>query len=868
MFVDKLSAPGTPIRVIIFSLLFLIFVIVSSFLFLSISSFQAFTQFLDVDQKSEIVLGRFYEQLMDKWFELSQYRVEAYFHSRAIDAALENSLLQELAEISKTLNHAVETHPRKEKWLAIKDLLSKYLSLLATFNSRMKEWQILIQKRASDNIQEPVFMSEKIASVSFFLGKVKENFKNHSFIASESPDYKTGIQELEEIGNAIASLKNAMAVSESGKLNLLTFSNLETRIDTRYGLFYNLVSSGSENLSESNRVVFNETKQTLHSLEEAFEIVLKGLKKRKYSELILEEAIHSMDREMRQIRNSGIDLCLNESNLLWQNIEKNTEALKSQIYEKFILRFLFLGFSLIIVLAALVFVPKTLSVPLENLRIRFLTVKPGESIKPAEIGPIREVNELEISFQTLVKKVADYVKLQTGYIQATTNLWSVLSILFSEPQKSEVFSLGFSKSAAQLLMSLGKQIPQISFAEVFCLQDENLVLLCPAFAAEEFENTAKFIQYSSGLNPLRLNESLCGWAYNQASISPIGTDPGEAGPLFFQPVSTRVIPISSELKKGLDGSFLAVKLNWRGQLVAGGLAPGLLFLYFDTLSGDLMPADFLFISSVAHQLTTISKMAELLGVQEKEREHSYQLSMAREIQQRMLPGKPPSIPGLGVNHIFQMANSVGGDFVEFFLLQDGGLGVVIADVCGKNLPAALYTMVLKAALQSSVVEPFSPVKIITQVNRVLFKMMQEGSFVTMLVGKIDPIGKLLTWSNGGHVPIYLCRKTTTSSFHVETLVDPAFPLGICEEQFYERNYALNSDDLLLFLTDGVIECVNDKKERFGEGRLKDALMRFRPNPIVGIMREIENFRDGVPYSDDIAMISVDLFSPIPNGLKI
>jgi len=227
---------------------------------------------------------------------------------------------------------------------------------------------------------------------------------------------------------------------------------------------------------------------------------------------------------------------------------------------------------------------------------------------------------------------------------------------------------------------------------------------------------------------------------------------------------------------------------------------------------------------------------------------------ARLIQRGLLPAAMPQTAGVKLASSWQPANGVGGDCFDALTFPSGGVGLSIADVAGKGVPAALLMSNLQAAVRAFAQEGTAPGAVCTSVNRLLCRNMASGRFVTFCYVRIDVAARKLTYANAGHNPPLLVR----GSGRVDTLVPTGTVLGVFAESLYEQgDFSIAAGDRLVLYTDGITEGRNPGGDEYGEDRLADAALRHRAlsaeEMLAAMLREVESFNSGV-YEDDATLI--------------
>ena len=240
-----------------------------------------------------------------------------------------------------------------------------------------------------------------------------------------------------------------------------------------------------------------------------------------------------------------------------------------------------------------------------------------------------------------------------------------------------------------------------------------------------------------------------------------------------------------------------------------------------------------------------------------------ELTIATNIQANMLPNVFPPFPERTEFDIYasmRPAKEVGGDFYDFFLLDKDNLAIVIADVSGKGIPAALFMVVAKTLIKncSSCKRPKA---VFESVNKKLCENNDSGMFVTSFIGFYNiPTGRLV-FINAGHNPPLIKRQAGGVYEFLPTKPSPI--LGwLKNAEYREETVTLEQGDVLYLYTDGVTEAVNAGFELFSEARLLEALNRYNDRPpkelLDAIKQEIDNFADGAEQADDIAMLALKI----------
>ena len=235
-----------------------------------------------------------------------------------------------------------------------------------------------------------------------------------------------------------------------------------------------------------------------------------------------------------------------------------------------------------------------------------------------------------------------------------------------------------------------------------------------------------------------------------------------------------------------------------------------------------------------------------------------ELGVAAQMQESILPKVFPEDPRYDMYAWMTPAKEVGGDFYDFFPVEGGGFAVVVADVSGKGVPAALFMMVSRTLVKGSAVGEREPVKCITEVNQLLYEQNNESMFVTMFYAVLSPASGRLDYVNGGHNLPCLIK----SSGEVTWLSgDTGIVLGVIDDFPYQQHsIQLEKGDVVFFYTDGVTEAMDEAGNQFGDDTLLDLLgTAAGSNPEEITRRVVEAVHEhaaGAPQSDDLTCLAL------------
>jgi hypothetical protein len=230
-----------------------------------------------------------------------------------------------------------------------------------------------------------------------------------------------------------------------------------------------------------------------------------------------------------------------------------------------------------------------------------------------------------------------------------------------------------------------------------------------------------------------------------------------------------------------------------------------------------------------------------------------ELALGRAVQTALLPDDNPDQPGWDIWLFTRSANEVGGDLVDYLHFQDGRLGIMLGDVSGKGLGAALLMAKLQATLRAIATDAGSPKSIGERANKILCRDGLPGRFATLIYLEVKPDADEVQIMNAGHMPAIAAREGS-----IEELPPVALPLGVGPDAaFFDQVIAAAPGDMLLAYSDGLTEARNRSGEFFGERRVRELITKLRARPAAeagrGILNEIEGFVGDERLDDDLSL---------------
>jgi phosphoserine phosphatase RsbU/P len=261
------------------------------------------------------------------------------------------------------------------------------------------------------------------------------------------------------------------------------------------------------------------------------------------------------------------------------------------------------------------------------------------------------------------------------------------------------------------------------------------------------------------------------------------------------------------------------------------------------------------LDALGAQAGSILENARLIERERERQRLEQELSIAREIQQALVPQGLQDYPCFSITGIHRPCYEVGGDYFDVCPLSDGRIALLIADVTGKGLGAALLTTMLQGAL-SGIALGVDPVKVFNHLNRFLCDRAGMGRYATMFLGLVDPDGTL-EFVRAGHPSPLLLRRGEVS----ELYSTGSFPIGLDEKESYtSTRIQLEPGDTLLLYTDGVTEAEDRDRNLFQDERLKEVFGQHQDTSLKtlqdGILSAVEKFTEGASQSDDVTLVVV------------
>ena len=315
---------------------------------------------------------------------------------------------------------------------------------------------------------------------------------------------------------------------------------------------------------------------------------------------------------------------------------------------------------------------------------------------------------------------------------------------------------------------------------------------------------------------------------------------------------------ATEIEKKELRSILCVPIWCRAKII------GILMLTNKKTGEAFTSEDLRLLSIIAPQSGQLILNSQLQEESLIKKRMEQELALARHIQMSLLPAEELVIPGFDMATYFNPAEEVGGDYYDYFMLEDDKVGIVIADVSGHGPSAAMMMTMVKGVLHSITHQFESADKALLDINSILTRIVPRSIFITMVFMVFDLKENKLFFSNAGHNPIIHFDSQTKSCRMLECR---GCALNLSPDStFLVKELSLKPNDLYFFYTDGVTEAINQDMEMFGEERLMKSIGESAQSSSEAVVAQIRSdlfgFTGEKPQSDDIVMFALKITNSV------
>lgn len=342
---------------------------------------------------------------------------------------------------------------------------------------------------------------------------------------------------------------------------------------------------------------------------------------------------------------------------------------------------------------------------------------------------------------------------------------------------------------------------------------------------------------NKGKAPYRLGTGLSGWMIKNQR------------PLIIDDINTEPRFRGLRIEGSGIRSILSVPLLCKDTLI------GVISLFNKKTGGPFTKDDLRLLSIIATQSAQVIENARLYEEEQQLRLIENELRMAYDIQMSLLPQETPEIEGMDIAGVSLPARIVGGDYYDFIKLDRDRLGVVIGDVSGKGIPAALLMSNIQATLRGQCLITPSVGECMSKANYLLHHCTDPEKFATLVYGIVDTKRGYFTYTNAGHNPPLLFDREG----NWRLLDTGGIVLGMLEHFPYkEESIRLKTGDLIVMYSDGITEVMNEKEEDFGQERLIQLIFENRGLPSKKLLEKIiqraKDFSKAVAQEDDMTAV--------------
>ena len=372
--------------------------------------------------------------------------------------------------------------------------------------------------------------------------------------------------------------------------------------------------------------------------------------------------------------------------------------------------------------------------------------------------------------------------------------------------------------------------------------EQGSIMLVTAQQESPLKTLIRQEDFSSNMRSYKVGNHITGWVLKNRQ------------PLIVEDLASDSRFNVSEQEAQEIRTVLCVPIIFKGQII------GVLIMANKKSEEPFNKNDLRLLSIIAAQSGQLIRNSQLQeeAVEKKRLEH--ELDLAQEIQMDLLPSNDPKNEKIEVASYFTPFDAVGGDYYDYFLLENNKIGIVIADVSGHGPPAALVMTMVKGILHSITREFSSADRMLTHINKILSTIVPPDVFVTMMILTLDLDKRILQLANAGHNPMIYYNSEAKSCQVIEFL---GCALNVMPDiQYTTKELVIKPNDFFIIYTDGVTEAVNDKDELFSVSRLVEVMKTcngITPTQLIETIKsELKLFTGSEAQTDDQILIAVKI----------
>lgn len=292
-------------------------------------------------------------------------------------------------------------------------------------------------------------------------------------------------------------------------------------------------------------------------------------------------------------------------------------------------------------------------------------------------------------------------------------------------------------------------------------------------------------------------------------------------------------------------SEIDIPLKIRGELIG-------IFNIQHTEMNAFSPERIRLLEALAGHVATAIANARMFQRERLEKERmAKELEEAQAIQSGLFPLNAPEAPGFEITGVCRPCREVGGDWYDYIPLNDGRVAVVLADVSGKGMGAALLMSSTRSVLRLHAARGLSPKQILSEVNKFLVQDFPVSKFVTLVYAEIDPAKRKLTFASAGHLPPLFVHSSGAQFL----TADAGLPLGIMDCEFSQHEIEMPAGCRVFLYSDGVTEALNSSLEEYGSNRVL-AHVGNQTATVQSLLNDVDKFTAGHPKGDDVTVVMI------------
>jgi len=306
-------------------------------------------------------------------------------------------------------------------------------------------------------------------------------------------------------------------------------------------------------------------------------------------------------------------------------------------------------------------------------------------------------------------------------------------------------------------------------------------------------------------------------------------------------------------------SLIAVPIRFQNQMIA------VLAIANPSDGSPFSQSDFSLAMGIAEQFGLAIHNLDLMEAQMERNKMDVDLALASSIQTMLLPKEMPRIPTLDIAPLYLPAQKVGGDLYDVFTIDESRVGLAIADVSGKGVPASLLMAICQSNLRHLARSGISPSRVLSDLNSIMREEMRRDMFVTMLYAIVDTAEDTITIARAGHELPLMLRKDVKGNISPKFIQSDGMALGMAKEALFDKTIEqitipFSKGELFVMYTDGITETGNTQGTQYGSERFVESLKEFKDLPAEQINERIFErvvyFSDGKGQGDDVTMLTI------------